>query len=386
MGARDDSVPASAMQPALPAHFYTGSGVFTLETRRIFHDQWFCAGRAEQVPEPGDCLHVEVAGESVIVLRGRDAQLRAFYNVCRHRGSRLVRAAPLPDAADAAARNSGRVGAAVVCPYHAWSYHLDGSLRAAPFVHFDAQCPQERFALVPVALATWGGFLFLSLSESPAPLSAQTERAARTLGRYPLADLRRGAQLVYDVPANWKVILENYNECYHCGPLHPELCALVPAFRERGGAGLAWENGIPHRPGAWTFTATGTAARAPFPGLSEAERTRHKGELVFPNLMLSAAAEHVAAFMLWPRGPGTTRIACEFLFHADEVARPGFDPSDVVAFWDIVNRQDWGVCAGVQSGMGSRGYRGGWYAPMEDPSLDIRRYLESRLGDLSGIA
>jgi glycine betaine catabolism A len=386
LSAEDHRVRASEMKPALAPRFYSSPEIFALETARIFHAQWFCVGRAEQLRERGDCLHVDLAGESVIVLRSREGALSAFYNVCRHRGSQLVRATALPDVADPGAVRSSRVGAAVVCPYHAWSYHLDGTLRAAPFVEFDADCPKEKFSLVPVALETWGGFVFLNLAEHPPPLAEQVERAGRTLGRYPLADLRRGAQLVYDVRANWKVIVENYNECYHCGPVHPELCVLVPAFREQGGAGLEWEEGIPHRAGAWTFTASGTSQRAPFPGLSEAERTRHKGEVAYPNLLLSAAAEHVAAFTLWPKGPELTRIACEFLFHESEVTRPGFDPADVVEFWDVVNRQDWRVCEGVQTGMRSRGFRGGFYAPMEDPSLDIRRYLERHLGDLPGIA
>lgn len=379
------TVQASELKPALAPHFYASAEVFRLETRQIFHREWFCVGRAEQLPAKGDCLHVEVAGESVLVLRGRDDGLRAFYNVCRHRGSRLVRGNPLPDAADAAALNSGRVGAAVVCPYHAWSYNLDGTLRAAPFVQFDAACPKDGFSLVPVALETWGGFIFLNLSDQPAPIAGQLEKVTKMLGRYPFADLRRGAQIVYDVRANWKVLMENYNECYHCGPVHPELCALVPAFREQGGAGLAWEDGIPHRPGAWTFTASGTSTRAPFPGLSATERTHHKGEIVYPNLLLSAAAEHIAAFLIWPKGPELTRIACEFLFHVTEVEKPGFDPRDVVDFWDVVNRQDWGICENVQAGMRSRGFKGGFYAPMEDPSMDIRRYLERHLGDLSAI-
>jgi Rieske 2Fe-2S family protein len=385
MSAEDASVPASGLRPTLAPHLYSSAEVFRLETRHIFHGQWFCVGREEQLPAAGDCLQVDVAGESVLVLRGRDRALRAFYNVCRHRGSRLVRGNPLPDAGDAAALNSGRVGAALVCPYHAWSYHLDGTLRAAPFVQFDSACPKERFSLVPVALQSWGGFVFLNLSDPPPPLAAQLEKVTQMLGRYPFAELRRGAQLVYDVRANWKVIMENYNECYHCGPVHPELCALVPAFRESGGAGLEWQDGIPHRPGAWTFTASGTSTRAPFPGLSEREKTHHKGEIVYPNLLLSAAAEHVAAFLIWPKGPDLTRIACEFLFHVSELQKPGFDPADVVDFWDLVNRQDWRICEDVQAGMRSRGFRGGFYAPMEDPSMDIGRYLEQHLGDLSRI-
>ncbi len=382
----EDTVSAKDLKPALEARFYSSADIFRLERERIFHDQWFCVGRAEQLAEKGDCLHVDVAGESVLVLRGRDDALRGFYNVCRHRGSQLIRTQALPEIATPHAVNSGRINGAVVCAYHAWSYNLDGSLRGAPFVRFDEQCPKDRFSLVPVNLETWGGFIFVNLAaKTPPPLLAQLKEPARKLVRYPLADLRRGVQLVYDVQANWKVIMENYNECYHCGPVHPELCALVPAFREQGGAGLDWVDGVPHRPGAWTFTATGTSARAPFPGLSEKEKTHHNGDVAYPNLLLSVAAEHVAAFTLWPRGPDLTRIACEFLFHESEINKPEFDPSDVVDFWDVVNRQDWRVCESVQAGMKSRGFRGGFYAPMEDPSLDIRRYLEKRLGDLSRI-
>lgn len=379
------TVAARDMKPALAARYYQSPEIFHLETERIFHRQWFCVGRVDQMPAAGDFLQVSVAGESIFVVRGRDDGLRAFYNVCRHRGSQLLRTDPLPDVARPGAANSGRVAGAVVCPYHAWTYNLDGTLRAAPYVRFDAACPKERFSLVSVQLDTWGGFVFLNLSAEPAgPVREQIADPVRRLVRYPLQDLRRGAQLVYDVRANWKIIMENYNECYHCGPVHPELCALVPAFREQGGAGLEWDDGIPHRPGAWTFTASGTSTRAPFPGLSDTEKTHHKGEVAYPNLLLSLAAEHVAAFVLWPVAPDQTRIACEFLFHVSEVGKPEFDPRDVIEFWDVVNRQDWSICESVQLGMRSRGFRGGFYSPMEDPSLDIRRYLERHLGDVTG--
>jgi Rieske 2Fe-2S family protein len=382
----DDSVSARELKPALPPRFYSSADVFRLEAERIFFEQWFCVGRADQIPAQGDYLHVVVAGESVLVLRGRDNELRGFYNVCRHRGSRLVGTPQLPDAATPEAISSGRVAGAVTCPYHAWSYNLDGTLRAAPYVRFDETCPKDGFSLVPIHLDQWGGFIFLNLTrQTPPPLLEQLAEPARRLGRYPLQDLRRGAQLVYDVRANWKVLMENYNECYHCGPVHPELCALVPAFRERGGAGLDWDDGIPHRAGAWTFTLTGTSTRAPFPGLTDKEKTHHKGEICYPNLLLSVAAEHVAAFTLWPIQPDLTRIACEFLFHVSETTRPDFDPKDVVDFWDIVNRQDWRICESVQDGMRSRGFRGAFYSPMEDPSLDIRRYLEKHLGDLTQV-
>ena len=206
-----------------------------------------------------------------------------------------------------------------------------------------------------------------------------TTRPQERLANYAMGDLVTGVTLGYDVAANYKVIAENYNECYHCGPVHPELSRLVPAFAG-GGTGLDWEEGIPHREGAWTFTLTGTTTRSPLPGLDEAERTRHKGELLHPNLMLSCSADHVAAFVLRPQAVDRTRVDCVLLFAAEAVAASDFDPSDAVELWDLVNRQDWAICESVQRGMSSRSYTHGWFAPMEDDSADIRRWLLPRLG------
>lgn len=205
--------------------------------------------------------------------------------------------------------------------------------------------------------------------------------SAARIRRYPLPDLKSAWRIDYTVAANWKVILENYNECYHCAGVHPELCRIVPAFRMNGGADLDWEAGIPQKDGTNTFTMSGTTRRAPFPGLDDNEKIRHKGELVYPNMMLSLSMDHAAAFTLWPRSPGRTDIVCEFLFHPDEMARDDFDPSDAVEFWDLVNRQDWGICESVQRGMQSSVFTSGFYGPMEDWSLDIRNYVRERLGD-----
>ena len=228
---------------------------------------------------------------------------------------------------------------------------------------------------------TWGGFCFVHLTPADAsPLAAEVAGYADRLRRYPLADLLVGRRFAYDVAANYKVLAENYNECYHCGPVHPELCRLVPAFAG-GGSDLDWDQGVPHRQGAWTFTMSGTTERRPFPALDEQERTRHKGELVYPNLLLSCSADHVAASVLWPVSEARTRVVCDLLFAADEVNRPGFDPDDAAELWDLVNRQDWAICESVQRGMSSRGYVQGWFAPMEEPSADIRRWLLPRLDE-----
>jgi Rieske 2Fe-2S family protein len=333
--------------------------VWEAERERLFARLWCCVAREEDVAASGDVLAVDVAGESVLLVRDGDA-LRGFYNVCRHRGSQIV---------DPGCTT--HVAGGLRCPYHAWTYGLDGGLRRAPFVD---EVDLDRFGLHPVGVDTWGGWVFVHLTPGEATsLADQLGAIPERVRRYPLADLRVGARLEYDVAANWKVLAENFNECYHCGPVHPELCELVPAFR--GGRDLDWDDGVPHREGAWTFTESGTSDRRPFPDLNEAERVRHKGELLYPNVLLSLSADHAAALVLFPQGPDRTRVVGDFLF-----AEPG-DPSDVVTFWDKINRQDWLACERVQRGMRSRAYTHGWFAPMEDESADIRRWYGPLMGE-----
>jgi Rieske 2Fe-2S family protein len=356
---------AGGLEAALPRELYVDPQAWLGERETVLFGQWFCVGRRDDLglDRPAQVVTVDVVGESVLVTSDEDGHLHAAYNVCRHRGAQL-----LPVACPAVPAKALR------CPYHSWTYALDGRLVRAP--HTDLEGTDlEQFRLHPVAVDHWGGFVFVHLSPDEAtPLADSVGRLGRALGNYGLADLVTGATVTYEVAANYKVLLENYNECYHCGPVHPELSRLVPSFAG-GGTGLDWEDGIPHREGAWTFTTSGTTTRSPLPGLSEAERTRHKGELAYPNLLLSASADHVAAFVLAPRDVDHTRVVCSLLFAADEAAASGFDPSDALDLWDLVNRQDWAVCESVQRGMSSRSYRHGWFAPMEDESLDIRRWL-----------
>ncbi len=370
------------LEPTLSREYYLSPGLFEREKERIFAREWFCVGREEEVPGAGDYLLLDVAGESVLLVRSKEGALHAHYNVCRHRGSQLVFSAePKPMGAGTGAGPTGSFSAGIRCPYHAWTYNLDGRLRTAPFLDEGDGFCKEELSLHGVGVARWGGFVFLNLSGANPGLTLadQLAGAPERTRRYPLAELRCARRISYDVAANWKVILENYNECYHCGPVHPELCRVVPAFKQKGGMDLDWDRGVPHREGAWTFTMSGTTDRQPFAGLSDDERILHKGELIYPNLMVSLSADHAAAFTLWPHGPASTTVVCDFLFHPDEIARPGFNPMDAVEFWDITNRQDWVICASVQRGMGSRMFRQGFYAPMENLSLDIRRYIGDRL-------
>jgi Rieske 2Fe-2S family protein len=374
----------AGLEPTLPTRWYRSEEVFRLEKERIFWREWMCVCRAEEIPDPGSFRVFDVLGESILVVRNREGALRAFYNVCRHRGSRLCRAGAEKGVPALSGVMAGR---GIVCPYHNWTYDLDGRLVAAPHLRGLSAADKETLSLHPVGVDTWGGFVFVNLTPAEAPsLSAQLGVIVERTRNYPLADLRIGHTIRYQVAANWKAICENYNECYHCGPVHPELCAVVPAFREGGGGSLDWMRGIPHRPGAYTFTASGTTSRRPFPGLSTDERERHKGELSYPNLFLSLACDHVAAFVLEPRSAERTDITCDFLFEQHEIDKPEFDPSDAVEFWDVVNRQDWSICESVQQGMSSRVHQFGYYSPMEDYALDIRRYVEDRVGAVDEVA
>lgn len=352
------------LEATLPGDHYLDERRFGVERGRIFHDEWFCVGRREGLDKKGDYRLANIAGESILLVCNDDLQINAFHNVCRHRGAELVPSEEFTE-------QNGTFQAGIRCPYHSWNYRLNGDLHSTPHLNIDKSC----FGLHCVAVESWGGYLFVRVNAGDQSLEQMLGDIPERIRRYPMADLRVGHRIDYQVNANWKVILENYNECYHCGGVHPELCKVVPAFRNAGGLQLDWEEGIPQKDGTNTFTLTGRTNRAPFPDLNDTEKERHKGELIYPNLMLSLSMDHAASFTLWPRSATHTDIICEFLFHPDEMRQADFDPMDAVEFWDLVNQQDWRICESVQRGMASKPFESGYYAPMEDYSLDIRNYV-----------
>ena len=364
------------LEKSLNRAAYVDSDNWAIEKHKVFASNWFCIGRHDEVGSvSGSYKLVDLQGEQVLVVRGADSSLRAFVNMCRHRGTELV------DSTDTSA-SVGCFGALIRCPYHNWTYNTDGSLRGAPHL---ADIDYESSGLLQLGLEAWGGFVFIRQHDGEEPLLDSIGEISTRVSNYPLSELVIGKTITYEVGANWKVLEENYNECYHCGPVHPELCKIVPAFRQGGGHDLDWDIGVPHRDGSDTFTASGSTHRAPFPGLSDTEKTHHKGELFYPNLMLSLAMDHVAAFYVWPKSAGVTQIRCDFLFHPSELEKPNFDPMDAVEFWDLVNKQDWKICESVQRGMQNAVFKHGYYAPMEDYSLDIRRYVTDRLDDIGTV-
>ena len=360
----------------LPGRYYYDPAIYEMELERIFSQMWVCVGRADAITGAGVYEVVTVGRESIIVVRGRDDVLRAFLNVCRHRGARLCNEA------------SGKLKGSIQCRYHAWTYGLDGRLIGAPNVLSDEQFERALFGLLPVALEVWEGLVWLNLGDDPASIADQLNEPIierfggyAAFARYDVGNLKVGKRIAYDVQANWKLVLENFMECYHCGPMHPELCQLLPAFRS-GKADYVAGEAVTLADSAGAFTITGKASRPPLPGLLPTDLRRYYGIVLTPNMLLNLLDDHVVIHTLGPQGPAHTRVTCDWLFDAEVMARQDFDPMDAVEIFDIVNRQDWEVCELAQLGMTSRAYKsGGIYVPSE---RHIRAFADFVLERLEG--
>ena len=345
----------------LPGAAFTEPGVLDWELAHLFGHEWVCAGHVGALRQRGDYLTVQLGGDSVIVIADDDGLPRAFRNACRHRGARLL------DAPE------GRVGR-LQCPYHAWSYGFDGSLRNAPFtdglVDFDKTC----FGLHQVRLAVVEGLILLDPSGDAPPTDTHVGDLREALARYRLGELRRARRIVYDVHANWKAIAENYSECLHCPGVHPELNRLSHYLSGHlfDGAG-AWCGGsMELAAGADTMARDGgESGRPPITGLREGDLRTIAYYLLFPNALISLHPDYVMLHTLWPKGPDRTEVVCEWFFEPEAIGSPGFDATDAVEFWDQVNREDWEVCRLTQLGMRTAGYVEGRYTTEED---DVHRF------------
>jgi glycine betaine catabolism A len=340
----------------LPAEFYTDERRFRFEMDRLFAQDWICAGRVEQVEAPGQFFVREVLGESIIVTRSASRAVQAFYNVCRHRGTKLCTEA------------AGRFAGSIQCPYHAWTYALDGRLVGAPHMDEVPHFRKEDYSLQHVAADVWDGHIFITLAKAPNPLTDQLADLPGKFKSWRMQDLRLGHRMVYDVRANWKLIVQNYNECLHCPNLHPALNKLSHYLSgENEPLHASYMGGrMDLRPGVATMSMDGTCPRAFLPELSEPERRAIYYYAIFPNMLLSLHPDYMMVHTLWPMAPDRTINICEWHFHPTELARADFGASDVIDFWDLTNRQDWHVCELSQAGISSRAYVPGPYSNRED--------------------
>lgn len=356
----------------LPREAYTSSDLFASEMDRIFNDQWNCIGRASMLPQPGDFALREVAGESLIVLRDRQGLLRAFFNVCRHRGTRLCR------------DESGHFSETIQCPYHAWTWTTDGKLIGAPHMQDVENFDRRDYPLHQAALAEWEGFVFVNVAFDPPPFENSWAPLLDRFARFGLQHLRVGHHVVYEIRANWKLVFQNYSECLHCPMIHPQLSCVLPY---QSGANDLVEGPflggyMQITPPNQSATLTGRAAGSLInPQLPSEDRQRAFYYSLMPNLLLSIHPDYVNYYMIRPVSVDRTVVASEWLFHPDTLDDPANNIRDAIEFWDVTNRQDWDIIERGQLGISSRRYIPGPYSARESiPAAWDREYRRLMAG------
>ncbi len=369
-----------ALLATLTGDYYTSAEVFETEQDQIFEKSWFCAARSGDLANPGQFKTVQVGRESVLVVRGRDGALRAFLNVCRHRGAVLCTEA------------TGEVKRNLQCPYHAWTYALDGKLVAAPNMASlkdasGAGIDRYQYGLVSVALTEWLGYAWVCLADEPPSFDDEvvgevTHRLGHgsAIEHYAIETLSVGRRVVYDVAANWKLIVENFMECYHCATIHPELTEVLPEFAK----GLAAQYYVGHGAEFGTevagFTIDGSAGFETLPGVTEDQDRRYYAITVKPTVFVNLVPDHIVFHRMYPMAPDRTVVECDWLYTRD-VVEQGRDVSRSVELFHRVNQQDFEACERTQPAMSSRAYRnGGVLVPSEHHIAEFHEWVVSRIG------
>jgi glycine betaine catabolism A len=341
----------------LPRAAYVDPDVFEWEQRNFFGSGWMCVARSEQLPEPGDQRAEATGSGGVLLVRDEDGVLRAFANSCRHRGHELL-----------GCGESARAKA-IICPYHAWTYSLAGELRGAAGFRKAPGFDFSEWSLPAMPVSEWHGLVFVDTSGGAAgSFDEALAKLDGVVAPYEPERLVTAGRHSYDAAANWKILTENYHECYHCPSIHPELCRVSPPKSgENYTADAAWVGGwMDLRDGMDTMSLDGKSHGVPLRGLDGQGLRTVIYVNIFPNVLLSLHPDYVMTHRLVPVAVDKTRIECTWAFAPEAVARPDFDPGYAVEFWDITNRQDWTACESVQRGLSSPHASPGPLSPDED--------------------
>ncbi|MER6910780.1 aromatic ring-hydroxylating dioxygenase subunit alpha [Streptomyces sp. NPDC000594] len=363
----------------LPGHAYSTPESFAREQERIFEALWFCALRSADLAAPGAFRTVPIGRENVLVVRNTAGELRAFLNVCSHRGTRLC------------TEESGTVRRTLRCPYHSWSYDLDGSLVAAPHLARMPQLDRGAHGLRPVALREWLGYAWLCLADRPPSFDTEVRGAVTgrlgdgaAIDHYRVDTLALGRRIRYDVRANWKLLIENFMECYHCPTIHPELVAVLPEFGGGYAAQTGVGRGVAFAEEARGFTVDGGEGFGRLPEIADHQDRRYFAITVRPQVFINLVPDHVIVHRMFPYAYDGTVIECDWLY-APEVIASGADTGRSVELFHRVNEQDFAVCERTQPGMASRAYRaGGVLVPAERHIGEFHSWVTGMLADPPG--
>lgn len=357
------------IRTTLPSRVYTDPSWFSLEMERVFARMWMAAGRADQLPAAGAFVRRDIAGASVLIVRGADDEVRAFHNVCRHRGTRLCTA------------HEGTLRGSIQCPYHAWTYGLDGRLLAAPQMDEVDGFERSEYPLRAVACEVWDGHVFINLGDAPGRLADQLGDLPQRFTPWRMQDLRLARRIEYRVATNWKLVVQNYNECLHCPVIHPLLNQMhhylgaenVPSTGTYCGGAMGFKDGVE------TLSTDGKRRRDCLPGLPARERSQVNYFAIYPNFLLTLHPDYMMTITIWPQDPGHTTLIAEWHFHPDEMTKPDFVFEDAVEFWDRTNREDWAISEQSYLGISSRGYTPGPYSARETQLWEFDQFVLGRV-------
>ena len=365
----------------LPASYYFDPLHYQRELKQIWQRNWIYVCRSSAIESPRSYRTVQLGDQSVLVVRGEDGVVRAFYNTCRHRGAALCRT------------SEGRFGSTgIVCPYHSWRYNLRGELVQISSVQPGDGFDRRDYPLYSLPLTDWNGFIFVALTDNPPPFAKSFDLPLTRLDDWHMGSLAVGHTLRKTIKCNWKVFWENYNECLHCPNVHPKLAQLVPIF---GRALLerrddpTWQDHAADedpkfagglRDGAQSWTMDGKPVGVLFPQLNEADRkSGHLYLTSVPSVFIVAHVDYVRVVRLLPLGPELTEMSIEFLFLPETLAEPKHDITGAVEFTNIVMSEDAEICEVNQRGLHSLPHEKGVLMPEEYAIRQFQDWVRSEL-------
>lgn len=369
------------VRPSLPASWYYDPDHYRRELESIWYRDWICVGRVDSLERSGDFFTATIGDQNIIVTRGSNGDVRAWHNTCRHRGSTLC------------TRSTGRFrNARIICPYHTWTYSVDGELLATPGRIETDDFDAGSYSLHGVHADTWRGFIFVNLSDSPAEslvdfLGDEKEYVAN----WPLEEMRPVHQETLSVNCNWKIFWENYSECYHCPRVHPELCKVMPVYKKAvlGDSDLpGWQprfdgdKGLPHvSDKATTWTMDGQSTLPPIDGLTDEERDAGVTFMsITASFYIVGHPDYVRSVRILPRGPETIDLVVDWLLpsSAGNVAKEQIER--ITALPMLVIKQDGEACEWNQQGLRSNRFEHGVLVSQEYELWDFHEWLRGRLG------
>jgi len=370
------------VKKSLPASWYFDEAQFSRELDAIWYRDWVCVGRLEQLERVGDFFVASIGEQRIIITRAEDGELRAFHNTCRHRGALLCRE-------DNGRFKNGRI----ICPYHTWTYSMEGQLLATPGRFETDDFDATEYSLYAVNIDTWGGFIFVNLAAAPKnDLRGFLGREAENLENWPLEHMRSIHQETVSVVCNWKIFWENYCECYHCPRVHPELCKVMPVYRNAVFDHMDVPGWVPAYDGdtgmgtvgadAKTWTLSGQSSLPDLPGPTEEDR--EKGVMfasITGSMFVVAHPDYVRSVRIVPTGPESIDLVVDWLLPKDFKNASKKQIEEIVGLARIVVKQDSEVCELNQAGLRSNRHTAGMLVAQEFELWHFHEWIRKRLAD-----